>query len=466
MKPGIPKSLLLSLSALSILLSPINQVCLSEESTVLRGSISMDELAHKAIKKELELAMFNSEFREHYMKPNKWRDRRHNFYDMAAGGVANAGDITLMSQFWHYYRNPGAGLKHKGSLESGAITVMVAYLTLGGLYAAEGLNDLLQDYRAKRQGWDSHSVLKKAESLKAEIDSCLASRKAALDDPSLGTGERQLMQSENKVLEDCRDLTLLEFSKLYVDARKKRIARDVTTIGTIAVCATGAFPGAMSVVRGIEHVNLKEIGGGGIGFLVSGATLAGAPLLIHGGAAIGGAWTQKSLSKALGDQQCKIAKSLQADVESLNRIQSDYSAGHPDIQRRMQAYGKMTNLLAERQAILEEERRLNRSRTVQDFLAYAIEGGPQIAWGTMVARAGYRWNRNPARAFKLIAEGATVNEVAWGSWLLNSSRKTFRDELYNLKHRFDDPANAFNSKNQNLQDLKNLSVSLSSATVQ
>jgi hypothetical protein len=84
----------------------------------------------------------------------------------------------------------------------------------------------------------------------------------------------------------------------------------------------------------------------------------------------------------------------------------------------------------------------------------------------MVARAGYRWNRNPARAFKLIAEGATVNEVAWGSWLLNSSRKTFRDELYNLKHRFDDPANAFNSKNQNLQDLKNLSVSLSSATVQ
>lgn len=426
---------------------------------MLRGSISMDELAQAAIKKELELAVFNAEFREHYMKPKKWRDRRHNLYDMAAGGVANAGDITLISQFWHYYRNVGAGLKHKGSLESGAITVMVAYLTLGGLYAAEGLNDLIQDYRAKRQGWDAKSVLQKAENLKAEIDKSLAARRSALaNDSSISGSERQMMEAENKVLDDCRDLGLLEFSKLYVDARKKRIARDVTTIGTIAVCATGAFPGALSVVHGIQNVNIKQIGGGGIGFIISGATLAGAPLLIHGGAQIGGAWTQKNLSKTLGDQQCKLAQTLKTDVDALNGIQSSYASSHPQIATRMQAYNKMTALVAARQAFLEEQRRLDHSRTVQDFLSYAIEGGPQIAWGTLVARGGYRWNRNPTKTFKLIAEGATVNEVAWGSWLLNSTRCTVRDELYNFKHRFDAKEGAFSPSNQTLMDLKKLSV--------
>ncbi len=242
-------------------------------------------------------------------------------------------------------------------------------------------------------------------------------------------------------------------TKLYVDARKKRIARDVTTVGTIAVCATGAFPGAMSVVRGIEHVSLKEIGGGGIGFLISGATLAGAPLLIHGGAALGGAWTQDRLSKTLGQVQCKLAKTLQDDAQALAGMRTDLSAS-PQITKRLVAYKDLASLAAERQAFLEEEHRKNKRDTIEDFVTYAIEGGPQIAWGTLVTRAGYRWNRNPARAFKLIAEGATVNEVAWSSWLLNKTQGSFRDELYNMKHRFDPTTGPFGATNKSLADLK------------
>lgn len=430
---------------------------------MLRGSVSLDEMTMLAVKKEVELAAYNAAFRQHYTKPNKWKNRRLKFYEMTAGGIANAGDITLISQFWHYYRNPGAGLKHKGSLESGAITVMVAYLTLGGLYAAEGLTDLIGDYKATKQGFSSREVLRRAEQLKKEIDEALASRRAAVNsDSSLSAVDRQVYEQENKVLQDGRDLALVEFSKLYVDARKKRIARDVTTIGTIAVCATGAFPGAMEVVRGIQHVSLKEIGGGGIGFLISGATLAGAPLLIHGGAAIGGAWTQQSLSKRLATEQGKLAKTLQEDTESLSRIKGDYS---PQVARRIESYKLMAKLFAERQEFLEAERRRNKEKTIEDFITYGIEGGPQIAWGTLVARAGYRWNRNPAKAFKLIAEGATVNETAWGSWLINKTQGSFRDELYNMKHRFDASSGAFGSSNKSLSDLKAVTSTASAPAV-
>lgn len=420
---------------------------------MLRGNVSMDELAMKTVQKEVELAALNSEFRTHYMQPNKWRDRRVKAYQMAAGGIANAGDITIMSQFWNYYRNPGAGLKHKGSLESGVITVMVAYLTLGGLYAVEGAHDLFNDYQAKRKGFDSKNVLKKAEGLKAEIDQALSARKAALAaDSSLSDSERSLLTQENKVLQDCRDLVLLEFSKVYVDGRKKRIKRDVTTLGTIAVCATGAFPGALGVVRGIQEVNLKMIGGGGIGFLVSGATLAGAPLLIHGGAQIGGAWTQKNLSKTLGALECKMASQLKEDVDKLATVRID--AESTTTSARVASYRKLSDLISERQEYLEAEKKRNRSKAIEDFVAYAIEGGPQIAWGTMVARAGYRYNRNAKKAFKLIAEGATVNEVSWGSWLLNQTQGEIRDELYNMKHRFDGTTGAFGTTNSKLTELK------------
>ncbi len=192
------------------------------DAPALRGSISMDDLSMQVVRKEVELAAFNAEFRNHYMQPNKWRKRRIKFYEMTAGGIANAGDITLISQFWHYYRNVGAGLKHKGSLESGAITVMVAYLTLGGLYAAEGVNDLFHDYKAMKHGWDAKSVLKRAETLKGEIDAAIAARKSTIDsDTSLSSSERQVLDMESKVLSESRDLGLLEFNKTVCRCTKK-----------------------------------------------------------------------------------------------------------------------------------------------------------------------------------------------------------------------------------------------------
>lgn len=448
-------SLLVGMSLLNAV--SVTPAC-SQDIPQLRGSVSMDELAMKTIQKEIELAALNADFRTHYMQPNKWRNRRVKFYQMAAGGIANAGDITIMSHFWNYYRNPGAGLKHKGSLESGVITVMLAYLTLGSMCAAEGVHDLFNDYLAKRKGFDSKNVLKKAEALKAEIDQALSARKASVaSDSGMSDSERSLLTQENKVLQDCRDLVLLEFSKLYVDARKKRIKRDVTTLGTIAVCATGAFPGALGVIRGIQDVNLKKIGGGGIGFLISGATLAGAPLLIHGGAQIGGAWTQKNLSKTLGALECKMAAQLKEDVDKLAAVRID--AAPTTTSARLASYRKLSELLAERQEYLADEKKRNKSQAIEDFVAYAIEGGPQIAWGSMVARAGYRWNRNPSKAFKLIAQGATVNEVSWGSWLLNQAQGEIRDELHNLKHRYDGSTGAFGKTNNKLNELKQFAYS-------
>ena len=54
------------------------------------NSPQLDDLNRQIIKKEIELLRYNTDFRNHYMAPNKNKQRRLKFYDAVGGGIANA----------------------------------------------------------------------------------------------------------------------------------------------------------------------------------------------------------------------------------------------------------------------------------------------------------------------------------------------------------------------------------------
>ncbi|MBX3134977.1 hypothetical protein KF707_02000 [Candidatus Obscuribacterales bacterium] len=296
----------------------------AQNDPVLRGYTSdsnlFEQIDSDILKKEVELLKLNAEFRTHYTAGDRWKKRRMKLYDFAGGGIANAGDIALLSQFWRYYRNPGDGLAHKGRLESGPLVVMIAYCTLGGLYALEGCYDLAKDYKGKQKGFAAKTVYKKALAAKIELDKLFAVRDQKLQ--ALNSDNCALQTAQGRVLKDVRDLSLIEFSRVYVDSRKQKAARDLTTLGTIAVCATGAWPGAYAVLRGVKDVNLKKVGSGGIGFLISGSTLTAAPVLIHGGAAITGKVCTSKLEESLVKSQSTTIAALEKDLTSYREIAS------------------------------------------------------------------------------------------------------------------------------------------------
>lgn len=382
---------------------------------------AIEETDKQILKKEAEFLQFNGAFREHYATPNKWRTRRANAGAFTAGALANAGDITIMSQFWRYHNDPGVGLQHKGRLETGPAIVLSAYCTLGGLTALEGVHDMYSDYRAKQKGFDAKTVLSKGKKLKGELDALIDTRQKQVDGATdLSKGDSTRLTAETHFLKDCRDLTLLEFSRLYVDSRKQKSARDLNTLGTIAVCATGAFPGAYDVIRGLQHVNLKEVGGGGIGFIISGSLLTVAPVLIYGGAAVTGKLSNETVLKAIGEGQCKIADNLARDAKDLDALNSG---------AQQHGYTAMAQLLADREAFLNKERRAHKREMVTSLIEHAALGGPQIAWGTMVARAGYHYTNNPVKAFGDVAAGATVNEVSWALWQLLTTKDIISSEI-------------------------------------
>ena len=383
---------------------------------------AIEETDRQILKKEAEFLQFNGAFREHYATPNKWRTRRVNAANFTAGALANAGDITLLSQFWRYHNDPGVGLQHKGRLEAGPAIVLSAYCTLGGLTALEGIHDMYSDYRAKQKGFDAKTVLSKGKKLKGELDALIDARQKQVNGATdLSRDDSTRLTAESHFLKDCHDLTLLEFSRLYVDSRKQKAARDLNTLGTIAVCATGAFPGAYDVIRGIQKVNLKDVGGGGIGFLISGSLLTVAPVLIYGGAAVTGKLSNETVLKAIGEGQCKIADNLARDARALEALNTS--------SQEQRGYTAISQLLADREALLNKERRAHKHEIVYSLIEHAALGGPQIAFGTLLTRAGYHYTNNPVKAFGDVAVGATVNEVSWALWQLQSTKDIFSSEI-------------------------------------
>lgn len=424
-----------------------------EEAPVLRAytqtSDALDPINHKILQSELDLLKLNAEFRTHYTAGNKWMNRRRKIYDFAAGGVANAGDITLMSQFWKYWKDPGAGLAHKGRLEAGPIIVLVAYCMLGTMYMGEECYDLLNDYKAKRKGFDAKSVYKRALASKEALDKLFQERETAIANETNET-TKQFLIAEGNVLKDIRDLSLIEFSQLYIDARKARVARDLTNLGTFAVCATGAFPGAYGVTKGIKDVNIKEVGGGGIGFLVSGTILTAAPALIHGGAAVAGSITKENMEKNLWKGEGRAIGTLEKDVDAMRQMASNAGA-----EGDYKACSTMAKLLRTRYDYWQKEKQRHKIETIENFISYAAKGGPQIAWGTMLTHTGYTHFNDPVRAFKGVAQAATVNEVSWGIWLLDTLQTGGRQELANYRAGKLSPAQgAFTTTNAELVQLE------------
>ena len=442
------------------ILTAVLTIALTANSTIpafaqTQATLNNIEMLDKQIAdKEIELLRLNSDFRSHYTARDKNKQRRMKFYDFAAGAVANAGDITLMSQFWKYQKKPGEGLNHRGRLQAGVVTVLVAYSLLGTLYAAEGAGDLITDYKSKRKHFDAKSMRERVVALRDEIDKLLSERSTAVGQVvNLDSSDKQYLSAEENVLKDFRDLGLVEFSKLYIDSRKRHSARDITTIGTLAVCATGIFPGAFGVLNGIKHTNPKQIGGGGIGFLISGATLTAAPVLIHGGAAITAKVAGERLSKQLGEVQCKTTDKLAEDTKLLTQI-LNAKAQENNIQPRTETYQVMGKLLEDRSEFLKKEKKDQKREMIESFISYAAKGGPQIAFGTCVTRAGYRYNRNPYKLFKGVAQGATANEASWAIWMLDTVQKQTRNEIKNYKEAHATVQPAFSQTNEELKKLE------------
>jgi hypothetical protein len=431
----------------------------AEDVSLLSASVKVadneiDTMSRDILNKELDIIRINTAFRNDYTKKEKGQQRRNSIYQLSASGLANAGDITLMSQFWRYNRNPGLGLQNRGRLESGLIIVLAAYSAVVAAYSGEFIIDQIQDAGVRKKGLDSKTTLNRVIALNKELTKMLADRELLIG-KATDSNAKEFWLAESKILEDCRTLALADFSRLYVDYRKRHAIRDLTTLGTIAVGATGAFPGTLLVLRGVQQTNLKKIGGGGVGFTVSAGILTAAPWLFAGGGKIAGKTAHERISNAFGEVEQVTISKLDTDAGKLVELSKKpgVDLGAP-LNERLQAYQVCERLLESRRKKLDQEAMAAHRKFVADVISYGIRGGSQIGWGTLLMNAGYKYNDKPAVAFKRVAQAATVNEVSWGSWFLEALETGTIHEIANYKHSKDPSYDPFLNSGEKIEAIR------------
>jgi hypothetical protein len=433
-------------------------VLTASAAPILSASVTIadngvDAVSRDILEKELEIIRTNTLFRNNYTKTDRSQQIRNSIYQIGATGLANAGDITLMSQFWRYNRNPGLGLQNRGRLEAGLIIVLAAYSAVVAAYSGEYIIDQVQDLQTRKRGLDSKTTLNRVIALNKELTALLVERQALVD-KTTDANMKEFWTAEGKILEDCRNLTLADFSRLYVDYRKRHAVRDLTTLGTIAVGATG-IPGTLLVLRGVQQTNLKKVGGGGIAFEVSAGILTVAPILFEGGGRIVSKSAHAKLANAFGQVEQNTINQLDIDANKLVALsrQPGVTVGQP-LNERLQAYLVCKKLLESRQRKMDLEAAAARRKLMADIISYGIRGGTQLAWGALLMNAGYKYNDKPATAFRRVAQAATVNEVSWGSWLVEALATGANQQIASYKHSKNPDYDPFKTSGEKIDTIK------------
>lgn len=391
---------------------------------------AIDNIDTQIVRKEIEFMKFNTDFRMHYAGGTPWKGRRLTAYNIGASSLAVAGLANIQAQYYHYRSNPGLGLHHRGRLECGLMLVMLGYLVEFGGYSVEMINDLLKDARSVGQHWDAKSVRTRAAQLKGEVDALLVQRAQQVS----AAGNDPILVAEGQVLTDWRDLAIVDFTELYLQSRGNKHVRDVAELATIAIAANGAFPGALESIEGVRHTNLKQVGGSGVGYMVSAGLLTGATQVIKYGAMIQNAHSQKEIDKVMGETKCRAADSLGKDLDKLNQLAM--GAGVPPaMQKRMKVYSLCKDLVVKRCGMIEREKAIAKNSYQEGIISTLLRGGPQIAFSTMILHAGYADTQHATAAFRVVAQAATVNTTSWSIWLLDAIQGGVRAEIGNYKGR-------------------------------
>jgi len=404
------------------------------DSPLVSGSVevttTVDNIDSQIVRKEIEFMKFNTDFRMHYAGGGPWKGRRLTAYNIVASSLAVAGLANLQAVMYHYRSNPGLGLAHRGRIESGLILVMLGYLAEAGGYSFEMLNDFAHDAKSVVRHWDAKSVRNRAAAFKAEIDRLLMQRAQLVN----ASGDEAVFTAEGRVLADWRDLAIVDFTDLYMQSRGNKHVRDVAELGTIAIATTGAFPGALSAIRGVQHGNLKQIGGSGVGFMVSAGLLTSATQIIKYGALVQNAHSQKEIDRIMGETKCHAANAMGKDLEMLNTTAMNASVS-PSLQKRLKVYLLCKDLVVQRSGMMSHEKQIANNSYQEGVVSTLLRGGPQIAFSAMVLHAGYADTTHATAAFRVIAQAATVDTTSWSIWLLDAIQGGARAEIGNHKGR-------------------------------
>ena len=253
-----------------------------DQNQVLSGSVTnnVENLSRDILRSEVALQKFNLAFRLNAAKQGRWKGWRYFLFQeggLAATeaaivvSVAERGDHLSTERSKHLSKNI---LANGGQLPA-AIGQTVA---MAGDLDELAINEF-HAIRAQHDGYGSKEARDTAVKLVSEIDRKIAQREQLIkQEPASDHEVAQMQELEGHVLSDFRDLSLAEFERYHVSAKKTLVQQNSFYILDSLKNATGVVGNAMimkSILYGDRHFNVS----GGLLSVISGALIMSDPFL-------------------------------------------------------------------------------------------------------------------------------------------------------------------------------------------
>ncbi len=401
----------------------------------------IDLLTRQIIIKEIELKKFNIHYKMEVGEKGRWSGWRYaafqegNYCANLAAGIAGAGERTS------HLRTPDHLSPHKLGVAN--ITSMIGYIIGAGSAALELAITEYHDHQASKLGFSPNMAMKHVLTLKNEIDGLLLERDALIkieQAAPLLHDHAEIDTIEGKVLRDLSDLTLLEYERYHIKARRfvafqKSLYLFDMTKYTIA--SVGAYFTYMAQHKHDRKWNLKA----GIMYDISGALIIATPYASRGIGIIAEKLQKHLMHPVIAEVRTRELATLQTDEEILQKAYkveiNGAVSGSPQLKRMVVYHKESDNFHSSLLQALDQER-AGKLTATQNMIAGTFTGGTHLANGILYTVVGDIASGNSRRDARVtncnLAAGAITSLPGNTVAILDTLRIQVQAEI--LRHKY------------------------------
>ena len=400
------------------------------------GLTEIEKITNSILRSEIQMMSYSTNLHATWVRPGRRKSWRVFAYKMTGSTMLNVGMSLIAASRFQYMNNPSAA--PRPYLKSGHIVNMTGASILLGGTLFESVLDRVHEKRHAKKHLDLKSALSAFLDMQHQLDGLLVKRNEMVAAcAELSPSQKEILRVDGLVLNDLRDLTVSEFQFAYRDICRLRTARDTATATTAFGAATAAYGGSLQSLLSIANREPKQIGAAGIGFITSGSSVMVSPMLVHWAGHRARNRAQATLESAGVISHDVAAESFDQHREELAGLIAKADASDKELLQALDArksvYDLQNNLLDARQLTrVAVEKRLKKELHERMFFS-TIVGGTQVARGTQLCVAGFKYFDAPTKSYPLVAAASTTYIAGSGVWTLDNIQGKLREEAARLK---------------------------------
>lgn len=387
---------------------------------------SISELTRQIILKEIALERFNLHYLRNAAKQGRWKGLRYAFLQEANNSLGITGGIIGTVERG---RNIHTSSRVRPCIQQQAnfIPAIGSIIGFSAAFVEFNINQF-HEVQAWRKGFSPGKAIAHVNGLNRDIEALLKQRDALVrseqENPALAA-RAQADMLEGKVLRDLRDLSLIEYQRFHVGARKLLAFQQTQYLfdmSKFTMNALGGYFAYMALHRGDRRWNVRA----GIMYDIAGGLMTGGPILSRVFAKVVGETSKYRMKGTLANVETRQVAILEQDQRALEALlKGNDSVVDSDIER-LAVYGDRTKRFQEAYDKVTKERAKARLTATQNVGAGIIVGGSKIASGTLFTILGHKRYRT-----KTQTAGRVTNHLLFASGVvgLQAASFSFADTL-------------------------------------